>query len=126
MSPFFDIPESRLEHGHEKVECLSPQFPTSIPTEDFVKDSDLNNQREVLASIRKERAESWQLDVDEDKKSSGSHPNNRAKYHIAITNMNHFGEEQSTLQSLAKGTGEKEEGILAGMITEQPTEESTQ
>lgn len=71
-----------------------------MPKPNIVEDEsdyDLNNDRKVLATIRKERAETlaWQFEESEVKDVSDDvpipHPNLRAQYNIAITNYNHFG-----------------------------------
>jgi hypothetical protein len=86
------LPESHLEHGHsnELDDLMSPSIPQPSIVEDE-SDYDLNEDRKILANIRKERAESWQLD------DTVIHPNNRANYNIAITNMNHFGSNEADL-----------------------------
>lgn len=45
----------------------SPSIPKSNIVEDE-SDYDLNKDRQTLANIRKERAESWQLDYDDQEK----------------------------------------------------------
>ena len=90
---------------------MSPSIPQPSIVEDE-SDYDLNEDRKILANIRKERAESWQLD------DAVNHPNNRANYNIAITNMNHFGSNEADLQSLAQGGGDPmdPDGTLSAMF----------
>ena len=62
------VPESIMEHGHAETseqEGNLGQLSPSMPNHNIVEDDadyELNKDRETLANIRIERAESWQID----------------------------------------------------------------
>jgi hypothetical protein len=75
-----------------------------MPSANIVEDEsdyDLNNDRQVLANIRKERAESWQLGFgskdnsrEEETKSKNSNTSQPKRYNIAVSHANHFGGDE--------------------------------
>lgn len=84
----FEVRKEGKESPEEflKEDEGNPSQSPSIPRPDIVEDEsdyDLNKDREALANIRKERAESWQL--------AGIAQQDDLPVPIAVSNQNHFG-----------------------------------